>query len=110
MNSEKTLPRFRVYVSVPTVYQSNSARFFGLTSRERDGLTRYDYFDTEDDAKEHLNTVVDNYHHQYGTDEEAEEMKDQIESGYLEYDAAVAYIQEAFYQDDATEPNDAEWS
>lgn len=93
-------PQFRLYAEAPTVYQSNSVRFFGLTNQGRNGLLTYDYFDTKEDAIARLHQIVDFYAATNGTEEEINEMHEDADNGYLSYDAVTCHLQEAEYHSD----------
>lgn len=87
--------KFRVIAIAPTVYQYNSVRFFGNPEKHMDG--RYSViidFDSRNEAKEYLTDRINVYASEHGTEEEVERMLAQVESGYLEYDAVRAVINE----------------
>lgn len=100
-------PQFRVFAEAPTFYQSNSVRFFGLTSQGRAGLVRFDYFDTEEEAINHLLACVDKFAETDGTEDEIEEMREDARNGHLTYDAVTAFVQTAEYHSE--NPEDVTW-
>lgn len=107
MNNSENKPKFRVFAEAPTVYQSNSVRFFGLTDQGRDGLLTFDYFESEEDAIQYLLDCVNLFAQTNGTEEEIEEMREDCSNGHLTYDAVTAFVQVAEYH--SNDPEDVTW-
>lgn len=108
MKNQEKLPKYRVFAEAPTVYQSNSIKMFGLTDQGRDGLLRFDYFDSEEEAVNYLLRCVDLYSVQNGTEDEINELRDQCRMGHLTLDAVTAFVQVAKYH--SQDPEDVIWN
>lgn len=86
--------KFRVIATVPTAYQFNSCKFFGSPVKTGDGGYQVEQiFETEEEAKDYLYERIDIYSEENGSEKEIEKMCEQVENGYLEYDACMAKIE-----------------
>lgn len=86
---------FKVIANAPTVHQYDSVRFFGSPEKTFGGSYVFSKdFDSEQEAKDYLNSRIDRYWEDGGTEEECEKMRKQVESGYCDYDAVRAVINE----------------
>jgi hypothetical protein len=87
---------YRITAFVPTGYQLNSLTSFGMgfTKSGGGGFYASKDFDTKDEAKDFLRSRAQQL---ADTEEELSEMEEQIERGYLQYDACTAYIENITY-------------
>jgi len=85
---------YKVISKIPTQHTLGSLRSFGLTvtAHGNGSYTGQLEFESEEEAKEHLRSRADMLAE---NEEEQQEMYNDIESGYLRYDAATASIEEA---------------
>lgn len=104
----KESPKYRLFAEAPTVYQSNSVRAFGLDSVGRDGLMTAEYFATEEEAKERLHEIINYWSTREFTEEELDKMREDVDNGYLTYDAVTCHLQESTYHSDDVE--DVTWT
>lgn len=89
------ITKFRVIANAPTVHQYDSVLFFGFPEKTFGGSYVFSQdFDTAQKAKDYLNSRIDRYWEDGGSEEECEKMRKQVESGYCDYDAVKAVINE----------------
>lgn len=88
---------YRVFAAVPTVYQSQSIRAFGMPVKKtpEGGFIAEQAFDSREEAVEFLKERAWIYNNEDGgSEDELNEMYEDAENGHLSLDAATAHIEE----------------
>ena len=88
----------RITATAPTVYQLNSLAAFNLYGK---GLTRFQDFEDEDQAKEYLKCLADKYNDEdpCGSPARLRSMMADIRHGQLTLDAVTASIEDVEKED-----------